>query len=211
MPSFSTSTSRRSGAFGHRLRQFPLTLAAAIAFLFIGSAAQAQITIYAKFLDGAGNWAGELTGGRQGWTALESAVVSFSNPTAIGGATAPVNFNPVILSKAVNKLTPQIFASTVLGTAVRNLTLPADLTLEYVTEGPAGPVVFFRVEMRYLIFTSQKTATSTGSDAMQEDVEIQFGSVRLTSWPISPAGTQGTPKTDTWNRIKGTNNFNDVP
>jgi type VI protein secretion system component Hcp len=162
-------------------------------------------------MDGTGVWAGELQEPRLGWTQLDSAVLSFTNPAVIGNPTNPVTFNPVTIRKAVNKLTPQLFSSIVTGTPLRNNTFPADLTLEFVTTGVAGPVVFFRIELRYLIVSSQQTLASKGDTDVLEEVQIQFGAARLTSWPITPAGGQGAPKIDTWNRIRGNTNFNDVP
>jgi type VI protein secretion system component Hcp len=176
------------------------------------SHSQAQVTIYAKFLDGTiggSPWAGESTDpGRTGWAKLESFSFGFTNASIVGGATAPVAFNPGAISKAVDRLTPQIFTNLASGTPLRNTALPADLTIEFVKDAGAGPVVFFRVEMKLVYFSSQGTATNSGDDTVQENVQIQFGAVRVTNTPILPGGTLGTPVIRSWSHVLNNSTFN---
>ena len=187
-----------------------LAALAALVFLLTAAAPRglAQVTIYAKFLDGLGNWAGESTDpGRTGWAKLDSIALSFTNPTVIGGAPGPVVFNPGALTKAVDRLTPQIFANLASGSFLRNATLPADLTIEFVKQGVAGPVVYFRVELKLVLFSSQKTDAATGDESVRENVEIQFGATKVTTWPILGNGTLGPPKIQSWSRVFNNSTF----
>ena len=179
-------------------------------FLTVGaSLCEAQVTIYAKFLDGAAVWAGESTDpGRSGWAKLDSFSFSFTNPSVVGGSSAPVVFNPGAFSKPVDRLTPQIFANLASGTPLRNAALPADLIVEFVKTGAAGPVVIFRVEMKLVVFSSQGTATATADLTVQENLQLQFGAVRITNYPILPSGLQGTPQIQSWSRVLNNGSFN---
>lgn len=112
------------------------------------------------------------------WNRFRSALL---NSTVFGGSAVPVAFNPGAISKSVDRLTPQIFTNLASGTAMRNAALPADLIIEFVKDAGAGPVVFFRVEMKLVFFTSQSTTTTTNDETVQENIQFQYGAVRITT------------------------------
>ena len=126
----------------------------------------------------------------------------------IGGGSSPVVFNPGAITKIVDRLTPQILTNLASGSALRNAALPEDLTIEFVKDSGAGPVVFFRVEMTLIVFSSQSTAASTGDNVVQEDIQFQCGAVRITTSPILANGTLGTPQSQSWSRVLNNSTFN---
>ena len=162
----------------------------------------AQITVYARFANGTGVWVGESTdAGRTGWVNLRSVTfgsainVSFSG----GGATvSPPTFDNVVLTKAVDRLTPQIFAALTPGVPINGGPGVADVTIEFVINGAAGPVTFFRVELRRVYFTEQKNAGSGGDDLVLETVTLKNVAFRYTHWVIQPNGSQGASTTSSW-------------
>ena len=83
---------------------------------------QVPITIYARFANGTGVWAGEATDpGRVGWVKLRT--VSFGTAVATSGA-APT-FDSVVLAKTVDRITPQIFATLTSGAPINGHRLHA--------------------------------------------------------------------------------------
>ena len=107
----------------------------------------------------------------------------------------------------MDRLTPQIFTNLASGTALRNAALPADLIIEFVKDAGAGPVVFFRVEMKLVFFTSQSTTTTTNDETVQENIQLQYGAVRITTAQILANGTLSPPRIQSWNRVRNTSAF----
>jgi type VI protein secretion system component Hcp len=182
-------------------------------FFWLGAAwCPAQVTIYAKFLDGTGSWGGPLTNSaRVGWVTLKDFSMSFGSPAIFGGATNAATFNPAAFSKEVDRLTPQIFYSIASGAALRNSSLPADMTIEFVKNAGAGPVVFLRIEMKLVLFSSLSNSAAEFDDTVQEQIQLKFGALRLTSWPVLTDGTLGPPVIQSWSQVLGNGNFDVGP
>ena len=159
------------------------------------SLGRAQITIYDKFADGTGVWAGESTdAGRTGWTNLDNVNFGATNPGG-GGVTA---FDSVVIVKKVDRLSPQIFATLASGTQLNGGAGFPDVNIEFVKVGAAGPVTFFRVELRLASFSQQSTAAGSGDDALRESVTLKNVAFRFTYWTIQPNGSQGASVVKSW-------------
>ena len=197
-----------------RLTHPLVRLAFAVALLVFAGASlcQAQITVYAKFLDGTGVWAGESTApGRTGWAELSSLSFGGSNAVTLSGAgggasVGPHKFDDIVLTKHVDRLSPQIFITLAGGTPLTTGST-ADVTFEFVRTAAAGPVTFFRVEYMTAYFKSLKSSSAAGDDSLIENVTLLAGSVRITYWPILANGSQGTPIVRMWNAITNTPTF----
>ncbi len=195
-------------------RLLPRAAALAVVLLLTlgASLAHAQVTIYARFANGTGVWAGpSLDAGRTGWTNLKSVsfgtsvVVSFSGG---GGTTvSPPTFDSVVLTKNVDRLTPQIFGTLAAGTPIDGGVGVADVTLEFVTQGVAGPVTYFRVELRRAYFVEQKSSAALGDDSVEEKVTLRNVAFRYTHWTLLPNGTQGTSVVRSWSTATNTATF----
>ncbi len=196
--------------FYFRLRA--TALAAALLLTLGASLSHAQINLYARFANGNAPWAGDsIDAGRTGWVNLKSASFGSSIPVTIGGGGGTTygnaTFDSVVLTKAVNRLTPQIFASLASGLAINGGPGVADVTLDFVKTGSAGPVTFFRVELRLASFTQQKTTSSEGDSALDESVTLKNAAFRYTFWTILPNGTQGASQVQAWSLVNNTATF----
>lgn len=189
-------------------------LLARVAALFLtlgASPGHAQVTMYARFANGNAPWAGaSIDVGRSGWTNLTS--VSFGTSVAVnfGGGSptvGPPAFDSVVLTKAVDRLTPQIFATLAPGTPIDGGLGVADVTLEFVTQTVAGPVTYFRVELRRAYLVEQKTAVAVGGNTVEETVALKNVAFRYTHWPILANGTQGTAVVRSWSSVSNTPTF----
>lgn len=171
-----------------------------------GMSAQAQVTVYARFSNGTGVWAGELTAPRVGWTVLKSAAFGSESPPMVQGVgvTAMV-FKKLEIEKLVDTLTPQIMVSMASGTVVNSN--GTDLTLEFEKVTQAGAVVFFKVEFENVFFSSSQMSTATGDSELAEKVSLVYGSARYTWTPILANGALGTPVIKSWNLASGTPTF----
>lgn len=166
----------------------------------------AQVAIYAKVLDGTGVWAGEsTTPGRTGWTDLKSVSFGASIPITIGGGgggtVGRASFDEIALTKLVDRLTPQIFATLSTGTSLNAGGANGDVTIEFVRTVNAIPAVFFRYELKSAFFAKSSSSSAAGDAALTESVTMLAGAVRYTYWPILPNGTQGTPIVKVWNQV----------
>src|SRR5262245_12585685 len=96
--------------------------------------ARAQVNIYVRFLDGTGAWAGESTAaGRTNWTTLSSVSFGINNAITIGtsggGASAGrAAFDSVVLTKLVDRLTPQLLFAIGSGLALNAGGADGDVT-----------------------------------------------------------------------------------
>lgn len=170
----------------------------------------AQVAIYARFLDGTGVWAGEsTTPGRTGWTDFKSVSFGASIPVTIGGGgtVGRASFDEIVLTKLVDRLTPQIFANLSTGTPLSAGGANGDVTIEFVRTVNAIPAVFFRYELKSAFFTKSSSSSAAGDAALTESVTMLAGAVRYTYWPILPNGTQGTPIVKVWNQVTNTATF----
>lgn len=170
---------------------------------------RANVTIFAKFSTGTGNWAGDITrvGSTGEWIELQSistgasAEVSFTQ----GGVSA-VSFKPVSIVKPVNKLSPQFFSSLTTGTAVPSQT-GGDVIIEFVKTVGTTRQTIMRLELDIVYFTGLDADTSQGSDDVQETLTLVYNAQRLTVWPVVGT-TLGTPKVSSWSKATGSINFN---
>lgn len=198
------TTNLLSGLLNHRFAK--LLLLGGVLLLVSGMSAQAQVTVYARFGNGTGVWAGELVNPRAGWTVLKSASFgSESSPTTQGVGIGPMAFKKLEIEKVVDTLTPQFMVSMASGTAMN--VSGTDLTLEFEKVTQAGAVVFFRVEFENVFFSSSAMSASTGDSELAEKVSLIYGSARYTSTPILANGTLGTPVVRSWNQVTGTSTF----
>jgi type VI protein secretion system component Hcp len=188
-------------------------------FLLIGASlgrAQGPISIYARFLDGTGVWAGESTKpGRTGWADLMNLAFGGENAVTIGGGggggtTARLSFDDVVLAKKVDRLTPQIFANLASGSSLNANNANGDVTFEFARSFVSGgnEVTFLRVEYRLVFFTKQGSSTSEGDDIVKDNVTMTAGATRITYWPILANGSQGTPIIKSWSVVLNNNTFN---
>ena len=189
-----------------------MRLAFAVALLLTLTAplcrAQSPISIYARFSNGTGVWAGESTDpGRTGWTNLREVSFGADNSSTISNPTGTVSFRSPALKKLVDRLSPQLFVTLAIGGPVNQGAPNADLTVEFVRVVNSIPVVFFRVELRPLFINSLSSSSVEGDDTLQESVTVSSGSMRFTHWIINANGTQGTSVTKTWNVANGNQNF----
>lgn len=167
-------------------------MAAVLLLLTLGaSLGRAQVTIYARFLNGTGVWAGESTApGRTGWAELKSVSFgAYSEPTAGGGGGRRASFENITLSKNVDRLSPQIFSSVTQGTRLSS----GGVTIEFVRTAAAGPVTFFRLELRDPLITQTSSSAAAGDGNILERLVINTDAMRYTHWPILANGSQGTP------------------
>lgn len=193
-----------SGLLNHRFAK--LLLFGGVLLMASGMSAQAQVTIYARFSNGTGVWAGELTTPRVGWTVLKSASFgSESPPTAQGVGIGPMAFKKLEIEKVVNTLTPQFLASMASGTSMG--VTGTDLTLEFEKVTQAGAVVFFRVEFENVFFSSSAMSAATGDTELSEKVSLIYGSARYTSYPILANGTLGPAVIKSWNQVTASATF----
>ena len=170
------------------------------------SRAQVPITIYARFANGTGVWAGEATDpGRLGWVKLRT--VSFGTAVAASGA-APT-FDSVVLNKAVDRITPQIFASLTSGAPINGGSGASDVTIDFTRPGivVSEDVTFFRIELRLVSFADQKTSAGEGDELLLETVTLKNVAFRYTLWTILPNGTQGTSVVRSWSTATNTATF----
>ena len=170
--------------------------------------AQSPISIYARFSNGTGVWAGESTEpGRTGWTNLREFSFGADNPSSVANPAGAVSFRAPALKKLVDRLSPQLFVTLALGAPLNLGTPNADLTVEFVRVVNSNPVVFFRVELRQLYINGLSSAGVDGEDTLEESVTLSSAAMRFTHWIINPNGTQGASVTKTWNVASGNQNF----
>lgn len=171
----------------------------------------AQVTIYAKFLNGATPWNGESTAaGRTGWAELESISLGAATPVTIGSATGGAGagklaFDPIAISKVVDRLTPQIFASMASGQNLSGQT-NGDLTIEFVRPVGGTPTVFFRVELKLVFFVSSASTTTVGDVTVRENIKMLCGAQRITTVPIV-GGIPQTPVVRSWSQVLNNSTF----
>ena len=169
--------------------------------------AQLPVSIYARLSNGTGVWAGESTDpGRTGWTNLREVSFGADNSRGLSG-TATATFRSPALKKLVDRLSPQIFFTLASGGHLDLGAPNADLTVEFVRVVNSIPVVFFRVEMRFLFINSTSSSAAAGEDTLQESVTFSGGSMRYTQWVINPNGTQGASVTKAWNVVTNSQTF----
>lgn len=198
------TTNLLSGLLNHRFAK--LLLFGGVLLMVSGMSAQAQVTVYARFSNGTGVWAGELITPRAGWTVLKSASFgSESSPTTQGVGIGPMAFKKLEIEKVVNTLTPQFMVSMASGNSM-NVT-GTDLTLEFEKVTQAGAVVFFRVEFENVFFSSSAMSSTTGDTELAEKVSLVYGSARYTAYPILANGALGTPVIKSWNQVAGIPTF----
>ena len=170
------------------------------------SRAQVPISIYARFANGTGVWAGEITDpGRVCWVKLSA--VSFG--TAVASAGAAPTFESVVLTKTVDRLTPQIFASLTSGAPINGGPGAADVTIDFTRPSIvlSEDVTFFRIELRLVTFADQKTSASQGEEVLTETVTLKNVAFRYTLWTILTNGTQGTSVVRSWSTATNTATF----
>ncbi len=170
-----------------------------------------QVTIYAKFLNGLTPWNGESTAqGRTGWAELESISLGAATPVTIGAAAGgagvgKLEFDPIAISKVVDRLTPQIFATMASGQSLHGQT-NGDLTIEFVKPVGGTPTVFFRVELKLVFFVSSASATTVGDDTVRENIKMVCGAQRITTVPIV-GGVAQPPVVRSWSQVLNTAAF----
>ncbi len=156
---------------------------------------KAQVSIFAKFKDGTGAWAGELTGDRAGWVKMESLSVGISNTITTAGTNNKAGFDTAFITKEVDTVSPSIFGSIAAGTPV------SDVVFEFEKPGTtAGSrVVFYRVEMKNVYFTRSSASPNAEDGKISEGISFTCTAMRVTYIPLLPDGTQGTPVVKSWN------------
>ena len=195
------------------LRLSRLALASLIFLLAAANVSRADLNAYARFVDGTGVWAGEATApGRAGWVVLKSISLGLENPSTIGstsggGGSGITKFTDIVLSKLIDRVTPQIFATLSSGTPLNGTAGIPDVILEFTRTVAGTEMVFFRVEMKLVLFTSLTTAAADGDDDLTETVRMQCGAYRITEIPTNPNGTAGTPIVRSWSQVLNRNVF----
>ncbi len=182
----------------------------ALLVLFISSAtlAPAQVTIYARFADGTGVWAGESTvTNRIGWLELNTVTFGADNPVIVNGQppSTSLTFRPLELVKKVDRLTPQLLMSTGAGTSIAGEAV--GLTVEFEKVTAAGRQVFFKAEYKLVFVNSSNISGSGGDEDLFETVKLVYGAARYTNRSILPNGTLGSPVIGSWNQVQGNSSF----
>ncbi len=191
--------------FTFAFRRIAALLVLAVALTVGASRSMAQVTIYAKFLNGLSPWNGESTAaGRAGWAELDSISLGASTPVTIGSASGGAGvgklaFDPIAISKVVDRLTPQIFSFLASGQNLGGQT-NGDLTIEFVRPVGGTPTVFFRVELRLVFFVSTASTTTVGDDTVRENIKMLCGAQRITTVPIV-GGVPQTPVIRSWSQV----------
>lgn len=191
---------------------FPFTSclgAIALLLMLSGQAAQAQIKIYAQFGPNSGVWAGELTGNRAGWAELKSISFGSLNDLVIGttgGAGAgKATFQKVTISKVVDRLTPQFFATLTSGATINT---GGVVTVEFTRQIGGHERTFFKLEMKLVVVSEISTAASDGDDELRENVSLLCGAIRVTNSTYDPEGTLvGNPIAREWSVVKNNATF----
>ena len=171
--------------------------------------AHAQVNIYARFLDGTGVWAGESTApGRTNWTTLSSVSFGVETPITFGtGGTGRAVFDKVVLTKLVDRLTPQLMSALTSGTAVDAGGANADVTIEFTKPGAAGAVTFFRLEIKRAFIAKTTSAAAASDGSVSEIVTLVGGAFRYTYWPMLANGNLGTPVVKAWSQLLNNSTF----
>ena len=184
---------------------------------------QGQVTIFAKFANGAGSWAGDVTrselpaGNQTGWVRLDNFAVGFEHaitfPQGGGTSSGAVDLKAATFTKLVDRITPSIFGTLSTGNFLKNdgASTAGVLIVEFSKDTPAGPKVITRMEFKTVFFTTQNPSGSTGDDEVRETVQMVYGSTRFTVWTLNGDNTVGTPTVNSWNRLTNTSNFDGNP
>ncbi len=187
--------------------RFPQLAPFAALFLFLVAPwpahGQTVNKIYAKLSSGTGSWTGPVTvpANRAGWVELQNFSFGTDATTTFpsGGGASPGRafFRSLVLTKEVDRLTPQMFASLTTGTSVPQ-SGQASVIVEFVGLYGANETTFLRVELKPVYLTTQKAAPSNG-DSIHEDITMVAASVRMTWWPVDSNGVQGTAISSSFN------------
>ena len=177
------------------------------------SSGNAQLKIYAQFADGTGVWAGESTAAnRTGWVELDSVSFGTTNTTTLGSGSGgagggKAKFDSIELSKAIDRVTPQIFSTLTTGGFVAGL--EGVVTVEFVRQIGGVDRVVFKVEMKAVAFTRQQTSVGDGDDRLVENVTMQCGAMRITYPRLNPDGSPtGPPIEREWSIVLNNPTFN---
>ena len=166
---------------------------------------QAQ-TIFARFAGGGGDWAGGVV--RPGltgeWVPLLSASFGFSNTVSFSGSggqptAGRAQFKQIAITKTVSKISPRFFASLMSSTPVPS-TSGADVIIDFLQSVGGTMRTVMRLELEPAFFENLDCAVSVGDSDLSENVSINYGSFRITVWPVQ-GNSLGSPISSGWSVI----------
>lgn len=176
---------------GFLLRPF-LGIAALLCFAALLPAARAGESIYAKFGNGTGAYAGEVTtpAAYAGWALIPSVSNGFSHAHVTGQTTTPAA-SDISFLRSVDRLSPQLFQLMLTGSVIGGSTTAVGLTVDFVQAGATTP--YLRLEFKNAYVDSQSNSASTGDNGVYESISISFDAVRMTYYPAT-----GNPIVYSW-------------
>ena len=166
-----------------------ILLALIVAFTFAaGSRVQAQINVYLKIdsIQGestARNHENEILATGCSFKVDQVGVTAWAGP--VGGASKSAA-TPIMLKKLVDKSSPQLFISSLLGTNLRTV------SLTFTKPAGAGEVDFLKITLTNALVTSYSLSSEVGDQA-GEILSLGYQTITYKYTPQLQNGSSGTP------------------
>ena len=166
-----------------------ILLALIVAFTFaVGVRAQAQINVYLKIDNIQGdstvrNHENEIIATGCSFKIDQVGMTAWAGPT---GGAAKSAATPIMLKKLVDKSSPQLFISSLLGTNLRTV------TLTFSRPSGGGEVDFLKITLTNALVTSYALNSEVGDQA-GEVLSLGYQTITFKYTPLNGNGSLGTP------------------
>jgi len=121
----------------------------------------------------------------------------FNSGAGAGGGAGRSNVQDMHFSKSICLASPDIMMHCATGVHI-------DWSTLYVRKAGGKPYVYFQFEMKQVIVSSYQSGSGGGDTLISEQFSLNFEELKLTYWPQSKTGGQGSKVEKTYNMSTNT-------
>ena len=173
---------------------------AAPAVSLVVTRADAAFDTYIKFYDIKGESQEKV---HREWCDALSFSFGTETPVLIGGGggggAGKATAKPFVITKRVDKASPQLFLKSVQGQH-----LPT-VTMELTKSGATTPVIFYKIVLTNAFVTKIYNSGATGDDGLTETIELSYEKISIVYSSVDPKTGAPTAQPEvTWNFVENT-------
>lgn len=131
-------------------------------------------------------------------TLFSESLLSIGSTTSGAGA-GKVSFNPLTITKRIDKSSPDLFLNLASGKTFRSV--------NFIFVNMTGQTHFapFSIQLGFVGISKIEGSASAGDDALKETITLEYGGIKIQSLNFDKVGKPlQTINTSTWNRVQNT-------